>query len=1161
MPSLEHIHKSNVFSPNLPDSQKQHVHMGSLYGAATGLLISHIIEQSTGPVVVVTPNMASTSRLETELNFFASESFAHSILPFPDWETLPYDVFSPHQDIIAQRLETLYRLPNIDRGCLIITAAMLMQRLPPREFLAQNTFLLTVGDTLNLDKMRATFEHSGYTCVSQVMEHGEFAVRGSIIDVFPTGSNDPIRIDLFDNEVESIRFFDPETQRTISQTNSIKLLPAREFPFTKEAIQQFRQEYRETFAGDPQRSTIYKDVSNSILPNGIEYYFPLFFNTTETLFDHLPNNTLFLSFEGFEDAAETFYSEVCERYEQRRHDIERAILAPTKLFLSSTEVSGLIHKYSKITLQNFAYATPLSEKNSYTNFESKKPPKLLFNPRHENAASSLAEFVQNYDGRILFAAESEGRREALLELLKDNHIQPRLATDWQYFINGNAKIAITIAPLEDGLWLTNPNITIISEPQIFGDRVSQRRRRKAPGRDSNTIIQNLTELTVGAAVVHQDHGVGRYLGLQILEVGGSKAEFLTLEYAESNKLYVPVASLHLIHRYTGSDPEKAPLHRLGSDQWDKAKRKAAEKVRDVAAELLEIYARRATAKGIKFDIKHEEYNAFAAAFQFEETPDQESTINAVLSDMEQDKPMDRVVCGDVGFGKTEVAMRATFIAVDDNKQVAILVPTTLLAQQHYRNFQDRFANWPFRVAVLSRFNSKKEQDEILAGIASGHVDIIIGTHKLIQENVIFRNMGLVIVDEEQRFGVRQKDKIKAKYSGVDMLTLTATPIPRTLNMALSGLRDLSIIATPPAHRLAVKTFVTQWDNATIKEAFLREIKRGGQVYFLHNDVSSIEKMTRELAELLPEAKIEFAHGQMREKELEHVMMDFYHRRFNVLVASTIIESGIDIPTANTIIINRADKLGLAQLHQLRGRVGRSHHRAYAYLLIPPRKSLTPDALKRLEAIESLEDLGAGFMLASHDLEIRGAGELLGDGQSGQIQEIGFNMYNDLLARAVQALKDGKQPELDRPLDHGAEIEFAIPALLPEDYIADVHIRLTIYKRIASCTTHEELRELQVEMIDRFGLLPEHAKNLILITEIKLKANPLGIIKIDMHAKGGRIIFQENPNIDPMKIIQLIQTRPKQYQLDGQNKLKIIREFSDIAEKLRCIEGLLKTLEN
>lgn len=1135
--------------------------MGSLYGAATGLLISKVIEQTTGPIVIITEDMAGTYRLETELKFFANETFAHSILPFPDWETLPYDVFSPHQDIIAQRLETLYRLPSITRGCLIVTAAMLMQRLPPREFLQQNTILLAVGDFLNFEQMRITFEHSGYTCVSQVMEHGEFAVRGSIMDVFPTGSNVPIRIDLFDNEVESIRFFDPETQITTSQTESIKLLPAREFPFTKEAIQQFRQEYRETFEGDPQRSSIYKDVSNRILPNGIEYYFPLFFNTTETLFDYLPKNTLFLSFEGFDSITKTFHNEAQERYEQRRHDIERAILEPNKLFLTSAEVSGLVGKYSQLILQNYEHTPVLSKQENYYNFSSKKPPLLLFNPQSENAASNLVEFINKYEGRILFAAESEGRREALLEMLKDNNIQPRLADDWQYFVNGSAKLAITIAPLENGLWVTNPDIVVISEAQIFGDRVSQRRRRKKPGRDSNTIIQNLTELTVGAAVVHQDHGVGRYLGLQILEVGGSKAEFLTLEYADDNKLYVPVASLHLINRYSGSNPEKAPLHRLGSEQWDKAKRKAAEKVRDVAAELLDVYARRAAAKGIKFRIQREEYSAFAGAFQFEETPDQESAIDSVLNDMELEKPMDRVVCGDVGFGKTEVAMRATFVAVDNNKQVAVLVPTTLLAQQHYRNFQDRFANWPFRIEVLSRFNSKKEQDAILKGIASGNVDIIIGTHKLIQESVIFKDMGLIVVDEEQRFGVRQKDKIKAKYSGIDMLTLTATPIPRTLNMALSGLRDLSIIATPPAHRLAVKTFVTLWDNSTIKEAFLREIKRGGQVYFLHNDVATIEKMTRELSELLPAAKIEFAHGQMAEKELEQVMMDFYHRRFNVLVASTIIESGIDIPTANTIIINRADKLGLAQLHQLRGRVGRSHHRAYAYLLTPHKKSLTPDAIKRLEAIESLEDLGAGFMLASHDLEIRGAGELLGDGQSGQIQEVGFNMYNDLLSRAVQALKEGKQPELDRPLDHGAEIEFGIPALLPEDYISDVHIRLTIYKRIASCKTNEELRELQVEMIDRFGLLPEHAKNLIHITEIKLKANPLGIIKIDMHLKGGRIVFAENPSIDPMKIIQLIQTRPKQYQLDGQNKLKIIRDFAEITDKFRCIEGLLKTLTN
>ncbi|MDH5258270.1 MAG: transcription-repair coupling factor, partial [Gammaproteobacteria bacterium] len=792
------------------------------------------------------------------------------------------------------------------------------------------------------------------------------------------------------------------------------------------------------------------------------------------------------------------------------------------------------------------------------NLNSKRPPDLGIASKHDQVDPPLYNFLKLNPGRILFVVETEGRRQMILEMLKGHDVRPTGFDTWKDFTTSSTKLGIAIATLDDGIILTNPDIALITESQLFGERVQQRRRRKAANKDNDAIIKNLTELSIGSPVVHQDLGVGRYVGLQKLTVGGFESEFLALEYADNDKLYVPVSSLHLISRYTGSSPEKAPLNKLGTDQWERAKKKATERIHDVAAELLEVFAQREAARGHVFKINHDEYMKFSNDFPFEETPDQETAIQSVYDDMQKERPMDRVVCGDVGFGKTEVAMRAAFIAANDNKQVAVLVPTTLLAQQHYQNFCDRFSDWPFRIEVLSRFKSKKQTDEAIADLKNGKIDIVIGTHKLLSDNIKYKDIGLMIVDEEHRFGVRQKEKIKAFSANVDLLTLTATPIPRTLNMSLAGLRDLSIISTPPEHRLAVKTFVSQWDDVTLREACQREIKRGGQVYFLHNDVSSMERIAREISELVPEAEVEIAHGQMPEKQLEQIMFDFYHRRFNVLVCSTIVESGIDVPTANTIIINRADKLGLAQLHQLRGRVGRSHHRAYAYLFVPPQNLMTEDAKKRIDAIESLEELGAGFMIASHDLEIRGAGELLGEEQSGQIHAIGFSLYSEMLEKAVAALKRGEQPQLDRPLDHGAEVDMQVPALIPEDYLPDVHSRLTLYKRIASTENEEQLRELQVEMIDRFGLLPDPLKNLIRVTELKLMANPLGIEKIDMYAKGGRITFNEQPNINPMKIIGLIQKQPAIYKLDGQTKLRIIKNLETPEERFETIESLLKS---
>ncbi len=1148
----------SALAPPLPENRNL-LHFGALYGCAPALAIAESARRYGGLVVLITDDTASALRLETELSFFLGHDPDCPVLHFPDWETLPYDVFSPHQDIIAQRVETLYRLPQLRRGILVVPVASLMQRIMPREFIEGTSLLLDVGDKVEVDAMRRRLEASGYRYVSQVMEHGEFTVRGSLIDLFPSGSPLPLRIDLFDDEVETIRTFDPDSQRTVTQVESVRLLSAREFPFTEDDISRFRQAYRMAFEGDPQRSLIYREVSQGNIPGGIEYYLPLFFEQTATLFDYLPETALYIHSDQCLEQGQRFYEEVGERYEQRRYDQERPILPPTQLYLDHGELESALARHARIAYQNFAFDELATRSDDFVNFGSNKPPLLLINARHENPAQALKTFLTGFGGRVLFAAESEGRREALLELFRGHDIQPEVVTDWRAFRDGDARVAITIAPLEDGLLLQEPELALIAESQLFGERVQQRRRRRAAGRDSDAIVRNLTELNEGAPVVHEDLGVGRYLGLQKLDVGGSEQEFLTIEYAGGDKLYVPVSSLHLISRYTGSAPENAPLHKLGTDQWAKARKRAAEKIRDVAAELLDIYARREASRGYRFKLGRDEYSSFAAAFPFEETPDQASTIDAVVTDMQDEKPMDRVVCGDVGFGKTEVAMRAAFVAVNDGKQVAVLVPTTLLAQQHYQNFCDRFADWPVRVEVLSRFSGSKQTEKTLKAIADGKVDIIVGTHKLLQQNVKFKNLGLFIIDEEQRFGVRQKETIKAAAANVDSLTLTATPIPRTLNMAMSGLRDLSVIATPPAQRLAVKTFVNQWDATLIKEACQREIKRGGQVYFLHNDVQSIERISREIAELVPEAKVDFAHGQMRERELERVMSDFYHRRFNVLVCTTIVESGIDIPTANTIIINRADKLGLAQLHQLRGRVGRSHHRAYCYLIVPPKGAMTADAVKRLEAIESLEDLGAGFMLAAHDLEIRGAGELLGDEQSGQIHEVGFSLYTELLERAVKALREGRQPELDRPLDHGAEVELNVPALIPDDYLPDVHARLTLYKRIASCQDAEELRELQVEMIDRFGLMPEPTKTLMRVTELKLKAQPLGIRKIEMGPRGGRLIFQPEPNIDPMAIIQLIQQQPKIFKLDGQDKLRMVRELEDGESRIQAADELLDLL--
>ena len=1158
---------TTILPPEIPKTLNHVITWSGLTGCGDSLALATAIQQENRLFVVVTPDNQTALRLEHELAFFLGDELL--ILQFPDWETLPYDVFSPLPEIISERLKTLALLPQVKRGALVVSVTTLMHRLAPREHVLANSFAIKVGDIFNLELNRLKLESVGYQCVSQVYQHGEFAVRGSIVDLFPMGSKAPFRIELFDEDIESIRTFDPESQRSLELCKEIQLFPAREFPFTDDSIKRFRQAFREVFPETSTKNVLYVDISKGITPSGIEYYLPLFVEETATLFDYLPTASVLVTSGTFNKTAQAFYAEAEDRYQQRKYDVDRPLLAPTLLFLSADELSNKTSTFARIVIDYKPTdgGKIIEESLSLSNhdgdrrpFNCKALPDLTIDAKLTEPAQRLQQFAQDFSGKILFVAESAGRREALIDKLRQHKISAKPVDNWQAFLVGDISPAITIAPMDHGVWLANPPLAIITESLLSGEKIQQRRRRRrSAAHELENIVNNLNELTIGSPVVHQEHGVGRYLGLHTINVGGIPAEFLALEYANGDKLYVPVSSLHVIGRYTGVSPENAPLHKLGGDQWSKAKKKAIARIRDVAAELLEIQAKRAVQKGHAFSVQDGDYLAFADAFPFEETPDQQTAIEAILEDMACPQPMDRVVCGDVGFGKTEVAMRAAFIAVQSGKQVAVLVPTTLLAQQHFQNFRDRFADWPVRVEVMSRFITPKQQKEIAEDLEQGKVDIVIGTHKLLSKELRYKALGLVIIDEEHRFGVTQKEHFKKLRHTLDLLTLTATPIPRTLNMALSGLRDISIIASPPPNRHAIKTFISEWVDAQIKEACQREIKRGGQVFFLHNDVKSMEKMADDLEKLIPEARITIAHGQMAERDLEHVMMDFYHQRFNLLLCSTIIESGIDIPNANTIIINRADKLGLAQLHQLRGRVGRSHHRAYAYFVVPPKALMSSDAVKRLEAVEKSGDLGAGFMLSSHDMEIRGAGELLGDEQSGQIQEIGFTLYTELLERAVSALKSGKIPELDSPIDNGPEVDLQAAALIPDDYLPDIHARLVLYKRIANTETAEDLRELQIEMIDRFGLLPDAVKTLFAITELKQKAAKLGVKKIDVNASGGRIVFNANPTINTEMLIGLIQKEAQVYKFDGADKLRFLKPFGETEQKLEFISLLLEKL--
>lgn len=1108
------------------------------------------------PLLVIARDNHGANQLEADLQTLLGGDPALPVVAFPDWETLPYDRFSPHPDIISQRLSALHRLPTLKRGLVIVPVQTLLQQLAPRSYVIGGSFDLKVGQRLDLEAEKRRLESAGYRNVPQVMDPGDFAVRGGLLDVYPMGADEPLRVELLDEDIDSIRAFDPESQRSLDRVEAVHMLPGREVPMDEASIARVLATLRERFDVDTRRSALYQDLKSGLAPAGVEYYLPLFFERTATLFDYLPDGSLPVVCAGAGEAAEAFWVQTGERYEQRRHDVERPLLPPSALYLSPELLRERLNDAPRIEVWSADHARIA---DAHALGDQPLPP-LPVAAREAPAGDALKSFLGHYPGRVLIAADSPGRREALLEVLQAAELKPPVVADLPSFLAHDARFAIAVAPLEDGFALDDPRIAVLTERQLFPERAGSTRRTRRAGREPEAIIRDLGELTEGAPIVHEDHGVGRYRGLIAMDVGGMPGEFLEIEYAKGDRLYVPVAQLHLISRYSGASAETAPLHSLGGEQWSKAKRKAAEKVRDVAAELLEIQARRQARAGLALQVDRAMYEPFAAGFPFEETPDQLAAIDATLRDLASSQPMDRVVCGDVGFGKTEVAVRAAFAAASAGKQVAVLVPTTLLAEQHYRNFRDRFADYPLKVEVLSRFKTTKEIKAELEKVAAGTIDVIVGTHRLLQPDVKFKDLGMVIVDEEQRFGVRQKEALKALRANVHLLTLTATPIPRTLNMAMAGLRDLSIIATPPPNRLAVQTFITQWDNALLREAFQRELARGGQLYFLHNDVESIGRMQRELSELVPEARIGIAHGQMPERELEKVMLDFQKQRFNVLLSTTIIESGIDIPNANTIIINRADRFGLAQLHQLRGRVGRSHHRAYAYLVAPDRRSITPDAEKRLEAIASMDELGAGFTLATHDLEIRGAGELLGEDQSGQMAEVGFSLYTELLERAVRSIKQGKLPDLDAGEEvRGAEVELHVPALIPEDYLPDVHTRLTLYKRISSARDSDALRELQVEMIDRFGLLPDAAKHLFAIAELKLKANTLGIRKLDLGENGGRIVFESKPNIDPMAVIQLIQKQPNLYAMEGPDKLRIKHPLPLPEDRFNAARALLTTL--
>jgi transcription-repair coupling factor (superfamily II helicase) len=1146
----------SLLKPPLPSAAQPSWRWRGLHGSARALALAEAVTADTRPWVFVAADTRELERLAAELRFFGGDGL--EILTLPDWEVLPYDVFSPHPDIVSERLRTLSRLAELTRGILLLNADSLLTRLPPVSYVQARSFELRTGAPLAIEPLRARLIESGYASVSQVTTPGEFALRGSLFDVYPMGVEAPVRVDLLDERIDSLRYFDPDSQRSLSRIEQLRLLPARELPLDAAAVKLFRRRYRERFEGDVTRMPIYRGVSEGIAPPGIEFYLPLFFESTAQISDYLPQAAVIASDLDIEGALERAWDGISARYEDRRHDIERPLLPPAEAFIDSNSIRGALQRHASVAIERLA-APELAGTQPVHDFRSAAPPDFRLDVRAAQPLAPLTGFLQGYVGRVLIAADSPGRREVIVEMLGAHGRRPRALAGWAAFAASDARLGICIAEDIVGLGLSEPPLLLLGESQLFGTRARQeRRRRRAALADPATILRDLQSLEPGAPVVHETYGVGRYVGLQLMDIGEQSGEFLALEYRDGDRVYVPVHALHLVNRYTGGAPESAPLHKLGTDQWARARRRAAQAVRDVAAELLDLHARRAAHQAASLSAGELEYQTFANGFPFEETADQAEAIRQVLKDMQATQPMDRVVCGDVGFGKTEVAMRAAFVAVQAGRQVAVLVPTTLLAQQHLQSFRDRFADWPVRIEALSRFRSSGETTVVLDGLERGSVDIVIATHRLLHAHARFKNLGLVIVDEEHRFGVRDKERLKTLRAEVHVLTLTATPIPRTLNMALGGLRELSLITTPPAARLAIKTFVTEWHAATLREAVLRELRRGGQVYFVHNEVQSIEKIAAELAALVPEATLRIGHGQMRERELEQLMVDFYHRRFDLLVCTTIIESGIDVPSANTILINRADRLGLAQLHQLRGRVGRSHHRAYAYLLVPSRKALSGDAAKRLEAIESLEELGAGFVLATHDLEIRGAGEFLGEAQSGELSEVGLNMYLDMLEHAVQAMRAGREPALERPLAAVSEIELHVPALLPQDYVADVHLRLALYQRIAAADA-VAVQDMTAELVDRFGALPEPAANLLRLAQLRLTARALGLRRLELGAAGGSVQFDEHNQVDPARVIALVQRQPREFRLEGPLKLRVSRAMPKPEQRFEYAQQLLRQL--
>ena len=1115
-----------------------------LHGSSDALAIATLAARAR-PLLVITESAWHAQRLLEEVAFFGPDLKVHLL---PDWETLPYDHFSPHSDLVSERLATLYQMMHGQFDIAIAAVTTALYRLPPVEYLAGHTFFFKQGEKLEGAELRRQLTLAGYAHVTQVVAPGEYSFRGGLIDLFPMGSAVPYRIDLFDDEIESIRSFDVDTQRSIYKVNEVRLLPAREFPMDDAGQKAFRRNFREKFEGDPSRSRIYKDVSKGIPTAGVEYYLPLFFERTAVLTDYVPEGATVCVYPGVAKAIETFWQDTGTRYATLRGDLANPVLPPQELFLPQDQLFGALKAFPRVELvfsgDDTTATAPL--------------PSIAVERRADDPLHKAREFLSSFGGRALLLAESAGRRETMQEYFAEHGLKAKPVASFAEFVSGSDPLMIGVAPLHAGFTLAAEGLAVITENELYASQVRQRTQREVKRATNEFMLRDLSEVKVGDPVVHEQHGIGRYVGLQSMDLGEGETEFLTLEYAGSDKLYVPVSNLYLISRYSGAAPEQAPLHTLGSGQWEKAKRKAAAQVRDTAAELLNIYAQRASRKGHAFTLKQHDYEAFAETFPFEETADQAAAITATIEDLKSGKPMDRLVCGDVGFGKTEVALRAAYVAVADGKQVAVLVPTTLLAEQHFNTFSDRFADWPVKIAELSRFRSTQETNEAIKGIAEGRIDIAIGTHKLLQGDLKFKNLGLVIIDEEHRFGVRQKERLKALRAEVDVLTLTATPIPRTLAMSLEGLRDFSVIATAPQRRLAIKTFVSRHSKALIREAVLRELKRGGQIYFLHNDIDTIGQMEETLAKLLPEARIRVGHGQMRERELELAMRDFYQQRFNLFLCTTIIETGIDVPTANTIIINRADRFGLAQLHQLRGRVGRSHHQAYAYLLLPEEGNITSQAKKRLEAIQMMEELGSGFFLAMHDLEIRGAGEVLGESQSGEMQEVGFNLYCSMLESAVKSLKLGKEPDLAAPLGVTTEINLHVPALLPSDYVTDVHERLVLYKRLANCDDEQTLDFLREELVDRFGPSPEQTRALIESHRLRILGKALGVARIDATDAAVQLQFIPNPPIEPIKVLKLVQSR-KNYRLAGQDRIRIEASLPDVQSRVAAIRQAFKEL--